>query len=77
MIILERKKIISVLGIIAMFMFAYMITAFNINNASKNNLKTIETVALPVNKKVIVIDAGHGVPDEGAQSSMRNNRSAE
>ena len=25
---------------------------------------TVETVALPVSNKVIVIDAGHGVPDE-------------
>ena len=30
---------------------------------------TVETVALPVSNKTIVIDAGHGVPDEGAQSS--------
>ena len=26
-------------------------------------LETIETVALPVSNKVIVIDAGHGEPD--------------
>lgn len=30
---------------------------------------TIPTVSLPVSNKVIVLDAGHGVPDEGAQSS--------
>lgn len=36
---------------------------------------TIETVALPVSNKVIVIDAGHGKPDEGAESSKRNDRS--
>ena len=47
-------------------MFLYSITAYNVNN-TKN--KTVATVALPVNNKVIVIDAGHGVPDEGAQSS--------
>jgi hypothetical protein len=26
--------------------------------------KTIETVALPVENKIIILDAGHGFPDE-------------
>ena len=30
---------------------------------------TTETVALPVTNRVIVIDAGHGTPDEGAESN--------
>ena len=34
---------------------------------SNNNL--VETTSTPVSGKTIVIDAGHGVPDEGAQSS--------
>lgn len=33
------------------------------------NEKIIQTVSLPVSNKVIVLDAGHGSPDEGAQSS--------
>jgi N-acetylmuramoyl-L-alanine amidase len=28
-----------------------------------------ETVSLPVSGKTVILDAGHGVPDEGAQSS--------
>ena len=66
MVVINRKKIIFWAGIIATFMLLYSITAYNVNN-TKN--KTVATVALPVNNKVIVIDAGHGVPDEGAQSS--------
>ena len=31
--------------------------------------QTVETVSLPVSNKVVVIDAGHGKPDEGAESS--------
>ena len=31
--------------------------------------KYIETVSLPISGKTVVIDAGHGKPDEGAQSS--------
>lgn len=61
MIVINKKKILFWTGIIATFMFLYSITAYNVNN-TKN--KTVATVALPVNNKVIVIDAGHGVPDE-------------
>ncbi|MBQ3145968.1 MAG: hypothetical protein IJB90_05405 [Clostridia bacterium] len=75
MIIVTKKKILYTLGIITMFIFAYAITRYNVINSSKKEIQTIETVALPVENKVIVIDAGHGVPDEGAESSKRNNRS--
>lgn len=36
---------------------------------AKTDKKIVQTVTLPVTNKVIVIDAGHGVPDEGAESS--------
>lgn len=68
MIILDKKKIVKVLSVVMIFIFAYIITGYNVNNTKKQS-KTIETVALPINNKVIVLDAGHGVPDEGAQSS--------
>jgi N-acetylmuramoyl-L-alanine amidase len=64
MIILTKKKIIYAIGIIAMFMDAHMVIGYNTNNKYKKEVRTIETVALPVNNKIIVIDAGHGVPDE-------------
>lgn len=35
---------------------------------AKTDKKIVQTVTLPVTNKVIVIDAGHGVPDEGAES---------
>lgn len=44
--------------------------AFSIQTVQIN--KTVETVSLPVSNKVIVLDAGHGIPDEGAQSRLRN-----
>ena len=31
---------------------------------AKTDKKTVQTVTLPVTNKVIVIDAGNGVPDE-------------
>ena len=59
MIILSKKKILYTIGILSMFIFTYMITAYNVNNSKSNdfNANTVQTVALPVNSKVIVIDA--------------------
>lgn len=77
MIIVTKKKMLYTLGIITIFIFAYAITGYNVTNDSRKEIETIQTVALPVDNKVIVIDAGHGKPDEGAESSKRNNRSGE
>ncbi len=80
MIVIHKRKILLILGIVVMFIFTYIITGYNISNNKVNNdmdIKTVQTVALPVDNKVIIIDAGHGVPDEGAESSSRNNRSRE
>lgn len=57
MVVLTKKKIIYSLGIVALFIFAYLITGYNIENINKEEKITVETVALPVNDKVIVIDA--------------------
>lgn len=80
MIVVHRKNILLCLGIIMMFAFTYIITGYNVSNSKNENnidVKTVQTVALPVDNKVVIIDAGHGVPDEGAESSTRNNRSRE
>lgn len=76
MIILTKKKIVYTFGIILLFILVYAITVYNTTNISRKQIETVQTVALPVNKKVIIIDAGHGKPDEGAQSSNRNYRSS-
>lgn len=60
MIILDRKKILFTVGIITMFIFTYMITGYNVNNSKKKdniNVKTVQTVALPVDSRVIILDA--------------------
>lgn len=56
MVILEKKRIMMVAScvILATFVFVFQ-------TASKE--KTVETVALPVTNKVVVLDAGHGEPD--------------
>ena len=62
MIVLNRKRILVSLGIVVVSLFAFTM------QMAVTEKSTIATVALPVSNKVIVIDAGHGVPDEGAQS---------
>ena len=62
MVVLNKKRILVIMSFVTISVFA-----FTFQKAQKK--ETIPTVALPVSNKVIVIDAGHGVPDEGAQSS--------
>ncbi len=64
MIIITRRKIRKVLALLT----SCLTLCFIFNFYMANN-KTVSTVTVPVSNKVIVIDAGHGVPDEGAESS--------
>lgn len=62
MIIISKKRIILLASILFITLFTCNIVLNN--NQTNNILNTVETVAVPVTNKVIVIDAGHGVPDE-------------
>ncbi len=63
MIVLSGKKIkYSVIGMFAVF----MVIAIALSSKEENN-NYIDTVSIPVSGKVVVVDAGHGVPDEGAE----------
>ena len=61
MIVLTKKRIrVFVLSVFVMlFGFAFI----------SDKKETVPTVSLPVSGKTIVVDAGHGKPDEGAESS--------
>ena len=61
MIVLNKKKIRLIILIVFGLVFGVAIL-----NDKKEN---VPTVSLPISGKTIVIDAGHGKPDEGAQSS--------
>jgi N-acetylmuramoyl-L-alanine amidase len=58
MIILSKKRIIKLMSLITICLMVCVI------QTAKTDKKTVQTVTLPVTNKVIVIDAGHGVPDE-------------
>ena len=65
MIILNKKRITLIVTSIFLSILIFTL----ITDKSSNYDKYISTVSLPVSGKVIVVDAGHGVPDEGAESS--------
>ena len=68
MIVINRKRLLSILSMICLSVLAF---SFKI----AQNPRTVETVALPVSNKVIVIDARTSEYQmNGAQSSSRNNR---
>lgn len=68
MIVLNKKRItLMVLCVfVSVFVFIFATDTKNI----------VPTVSLPVSGKTIVIDAGHGKPDEGAQSSTGTTEAA-
>lgn len=53
--VLNKKRILTITICLAL--------CFCFTGIKKDN-EVIETVALPVEDKVIIIDAGHGFPDE-------------
>lgn len=55
----KRLSIISCLIIISVFFYT---------SKRLNNVQIVPTMSMPVTNKVIILDAGHGKPDEGAQS---------
>ena len=65
MIILNKKRLTLIITSIFVAIFVFIFTTDDIQK--QNNY--ISTVSLPVTEKVIVVDAGHGIPDEGAESS--------
>lgn len=62
MIVLRKKRILLVIMCVAV-----SVCFINIGGNLKNEV-TVPTVSLPVSNKVIVLDAGHGSPDGGAES---------
>ena len=63
MLILNRKRLSLILLIVLLgiFTFAYQ-------DAKENLEKSVMATTTPVSGKVVILDAGHGTPDEGAQT---------
>lgn len=63
MIVIDKKKILKIVSSIFLIIFVF---AFTLNKDDNNDY--ISTVTLPVSGKVVIVDAGHGKPDEGAEA---------
>ncbi len=63
MIVIKKKRIQIIIGCLLIALFAF---TFQIGNSKvrQEPEKSMPTTATPVSGKTIVIDAGHGVPDE-------------
>lgn len=60
MIVINKKRIsiITICLLLGIFAYSYKGTKINLDEEIQ------ETTSTPVSGKVIVVDAGHGVPDE-------------
>ena len=62
MIFINKKRIVFIFLCVFVFIVSFSIKKF------KN--QAVSVSSLPVTNKVIILDAGHGKPDEGASSSL-------
>jgi len=70
MYIIDKKRIKIILSCIIVSILAFsMQSSYKGIKKEQEDILTIQTVSTPVSGKVVVIDAGHGTPDEGAESS--------
>ncbi|MEI3395493.1 MAG: hypothetical protein V8R82_07380 [Clostridia bacterium] len=63
MFIINKKRISFILVCFLLGILVYSCKGMKIN--TKENSEIEETTATPVSGKVVVLDAGHGTPDEG------------
>ena len=68
MIVINQKRIKIILSCILISLFVFTAKTYNKQNKNDGG-ENIQTTATPASGKTIIIDAGHGTPDEGAQSS--------
>lgn len=61
--ILEKKKIMKLLGIFICF---FLISSIYISAINKEN-ETIQTSSKAKKEKIVILDAGHGQPDRTEQ----------
>ena len=60
MILISKKRLIFVAMVVVLSIFSF---SFERQIDRENALESSQTVALPVSDKVVVLDAGHGSPD--------------
>ena len=64
MLVLGRKRIITMLCMIFVALYVFSFKIANNEETELSTEKIVETASTPVTNKVIIVDAGHGSPDE-------------
>lgn len=64
MLIINKKRITIIVSCLFISLFAFSFKIANQEKQKDETNNTIQTTATPVSGKTIVVDAGHGVPDE-------------
>ena len=70
MVVINKKRITLIITSIFLSIFIFVFTRDNILEQKDYT----STVSLPISGKTIVVDAGHGKPDERSREFKRNNR---
>ena len=60
MVVIQKKRIL--------FLFTCILIGIFVCALQQRNVETMQTVSLPCTNKIVILDAGHGLPDEGAES---------
>lgn len=68
MVVINKKRFSLILSCLLIGIFAYSYQNTRISQLNQEQIAK-QVTATPVSGRVIVIDAGHGKPDEGAESS--------
>ena len=64
MLILTKKRRTIILCMVCVSLYAFSFKIANNLESVENTERTAQTVATPVSNKVVIVDAGHGTPDE-------------
>lgn len=64
MIVINKKRIQIILSCLIIGMFAFSLQVAENNNNTVELQNIVETTSTPVSEKTVVLDAGHGIPDE-------------
>lgn len=69
----SMSKIIKRLSVVSLCVF---LSVFFYSSKRLKPVEIVPVMALPITNKVIILDAGHGTPDEGAQSATGTTEAA-
>lgn len=64
MILINKKRIKIIVSCILLSLLAFSFKIGKVNENINNIENIIETTSTPVSGKTVVLDAGHGIPDE-------------